>query len=232
MKILLAEDTKDLNHAIATMLKMQDYEVDSAYDGEQALGMAGENGYDAMILDIMMPKKNGLDVLKELRSRNVNTPVLMLTAKSEVEDRVEGLDSGADDYLTKPFAMKELIARVNALTRRNTGYSEKQLTYGNISLNTDSQELKAENAVRLSVREMDLLQTLIMNSDKALESSYLIEHIWADADDRPEDEGDIRDTVWLYVKYLKDKLEYINADVSIKGEKGGPFRIVEKAAVR
>lgn len=228
MKVLLAEDTKDLNHAIATMLKMQHYDVDSAYDGRQALDMAGENGYDALILDIMMPKVNGLDVLKELRSRNVTTPVLMLTAKSEVEDRVEGLDAGADDYLTKPFAMKELIARVNALTRRNTGYSETQLTYGNISLNTDSQELKAENAVRLSVREMDLLQTLIMNCDKPLESSYLIEHIWADAEDRPETDSDIEDTVWLYIKYLKDKLAYINADVSIEGEKGGPYRIAKE----
>ncbi|MBO6282440.1 MAG: response regulator, partial [Pseudobutyrivibrio sp.] len=110
MKILLAEDTKDLNKVVTQMLEMQGFDVDSAFDGEEALKLALSNGYDGIVLDIMMPKMSGLQVLKEIRSRNILTPVLMLTARAEVDDRVEGLDAGADDYLTKPFAMKELMA--------------------------------------------------------------------------------------------------------------------------
>ncbi|MDD6154136.1 MAG: response regulator transcription factor, partial [Eubacteriales bacterium] len=189
--------------------------------------MIEKNGYDAILLDIMMPKKDGIEVLKELRSRNVSTPVLMLTAKAEVDDRVTGLDAGADDYLTKPFAMKELVARVNALTRRNTGYSSKQLSFGNITLNADSQELKAENTVRLSVRELEMMQVLITNRDRDVDSGYLLEHVWTAPDDVPSDEDEQKDLVWLYVSYLKGKLEYINAACSIKGERGGAFRLVD-----
>ena len=118
MKLLLAEDTQDLNHALVTVLTMQNYDVDAAYDGEEALSLIRRNGYDCVILDIMMPKKSGLEVLREMRAQNITTPVLLLTAKSEVDDRVQGLDDGADDYLTKPFAMKELLARVRSLVRR------------------------------------------------------------------------------------------------------------------
>ena len=227
MKLLLAEDTKDLNRAVTAMLSMSGYEVDQAYDGEQALEMIEKNGYDAILLDIMMPKKDGIEVLKELRSRNVSTPVLMLTAKAEVDDRVTGLDAGADDYLTKPFAMKELVARVNALTRRNTGYSSKQLSFGNITLNADSQELKAENTVRLSVRELEMMQVLITNKDRDVDSTYLLEHVWTAPDDVPADDEEKKDLVWLYVSYLKGKLEYINAACSILGERSGAFRLVD-----
>ena len=229
MKILLAEDTRDLNRAETAVLTMQGYAVDSAYDGEEALDLIEKNGYDAIILDIMMPKMDGMTVLKELRSRNIVTPVLMLTAKSEIDDRVEGLDSGADDYLTKPFAMKELIARVKAMTRRRTAYSTTELKCGDIVLNAESQELTSENTVRLSVRELELMQTLILNRDKELSTEYLIEHVWADEKDLPEDAESQKDIVWLYINYLKSKLAYINSRVDIMGERGGAFQIYLRA---
>lgn len=219
MKLLLAEDTRDLNHALVTMLQLQHYDVDAAFDGEQALEMIEKNGYDGIILDIMMPKKNGIEVLREIRRRNIVTPVLMLTAKAEIDDRVEGLDAGADDYLTKPFSMKELAARIRAMTRRNTTYAAKNLSYGDITLNAETLELTSENTVRLSLKECELLQTLLMNKDKPLDTAYLLEHVWK------EDTGAGPDTVWLYINYLRKKLNYIDSSVSITGEKDGSFQV-------
>lgn len=219
MKILLAEDTKDLNNVITSMLKMQGFDVDSTYDGKEALDRALSNGYDGIVLDIMMPKMNGLEVLKEIRSKNIVTPVLMLTAKAEVDDRVEGLDAGADDYLTKPFAMKELMARVKAMTRRGSQYAAKELAYGDLTLKADSLELIASNTVRLSIKEFSLMQALLLNQEHPVDNNYLIEHVWNDEEDVEEE------TVWLYVNFLQGKLEYVNSSVIICGEKGGPFQV-------
>lgn len=221
MKILLAEDTLDLNKVITSMLEMQGFVVDSAIDGAQALELALSNGYDGIILDIMMPKMDGLEVLKEIRRRNIVTPVLMLTAKAEVDDRVEGLDAGADDYLTKPFAMKELMARVKAMTRRGSQYAAKELSFGDITLKSESLELICANTVRLSLKEFSLMQALLLNQEHPVDTNYLIEHVWNDETDVEED------TVWLYVNFLQGKLEYINSGVTIKGEKGGSFQVVE-----
>ena len=124
MKLLIAEDTTDLNRVVTAMLQRFGYDVDSVFDGAAALDKIDQNGYDAVILDIMMPKMDGISVLRNMRDKGITTPVLLLTAKSEVDDRVAGLDAGADDYLPKPFAMKELLARVNAMTRRNSVYSK------------------------------------------------------------------------------------------------------------
>lgn len=220
MKILLAEDTKDLNKVVTQMLEMQGFDVDSAFDGEEALKLALSNGYDGIVLDIMMPKLSGLQVLKEIRSRNILTPVLMLTAKAEVDDRVEGLDAGADDYLTKPFAMKELMARVKALTRRGSQYAAKELSFGDLTLKSESLELIASNTVRLSIKEFSLMQTLLLNQEHEVDNNYLIEHVWNDENDASEE------TVWLYVNFLQGKLSYVNSNVEIKGDKGGPFRVV------
>ena len=220
MKILLAEDTLDLNNVITQMLKLQGFDVDSAFDGQEALEYALSNGYDGIVLDIMMPKVNGLDVLKELRSKNIVTPVLMLTAKAEVDDRVEGLDAGADDYLTKPFAMKELLARVKALTRRGSQYAAKELKFGDITLKSESLELIAANTVRLSLKEFALMQALLLNQEHPVDNNYLIEHVWNEQEDVAED------TVWLYVNFLQGKLEYIDSTVTIQGEKGGPFQVI------
>lgn len=220
MKILLAEDTKDLNKVVTQMLEMQGFDVDSAFDGEEALKLALSNGYDGIVLDIMMPKMSGLQVLKEIRSRNILTPVLMLTAKAEVDDRVEGLDAGADDYLTKPFAMKELMARVKALTRRGSQYAAKELSFGDLTLKSESLELIASNTVRLSIKEFSLMQTLLLNQEHEVDNNYLIEHVWNDENDASEE------TVWLYVNFLQGKLSYVDSNVEIKGDKGGPFRVV------
>ena len=221
MKILLAEDTRDMNHVLAAALTHEGYDVDSAFDGEEALDFVRTNGYDAMVLDIMMPKKDGLQVLKELREENIVTPVLLLTAKAEVDDRVNGLDAGADDYLTKPFAMKELLARVRAMTRRKTEYAAKKLQYGDFSLDDEKFELSCENSVRLSVKEFELLQALILNQNHEVSTQYLLEHVW----DGAEEAGP--DTVWLYISYLRGKLRSVASNVKIEGERGSSFRLTE-----
>ena len=221
MKILLAEDTRDMNHVLAAALTHEGYDVDSAFDGEEALYFVRTNGYDAMVLDIMMPKKDGLQVLKELREENIVTPVLLLTAKAEVDDRVNGLDAGADDYLTKPFAMKELLARVRAMTRRKTEYAAKKLQYGDFSLDDEKFELSCENSVRLSVKEFELLQALILNQNHEVSTQYLLEHVW----DGAEEAGP--DTVWLYISYLRGKLRSVASNVEIEGERGSSFRLTE-----
>lgn len=220
MKILLAEDTRDMNHVLTAALTHEGYDVDSAFDGEEALDFVRTNGYDAMVLDIMMPKKDGLQVLKELREENIVTPVLLLTAKAEVDDRVNGLDAGADDYLTKPFAMKELLARVRAMTRRKTEYAAKKLQYGDFSLDDEKFELSCENSVRLSVKEFELLQALILNQNHEVSTQYLLEHVWDGAEAGP-------DTVWLYISYLRGKLRSVASNVEIEGERGSSFRLTE-----
>lgn len=221
MKILLAEDTRDMNHVLTAALTHEGYDVDSAFDGEAALDFVRTNGYDAMVLDIMMPKKDGLQVLKELREENIVTPVLLLTAKAEVDDCVNGLDAGADDYLTKPFAMKELLARVRAMTRRKTEYAAKKLQYGDFSLDDEKFELSCENSVRLSVKEFELLQALILNQNHEVSTQYLLEHVW----DGAEEAGP--DTVWLYISYLRGKLRSVASNVEIEGERGSSFRLTE-----
>ena len=221
MKILLAEDTRDMNHVLTAALTHEGYDVDSAFDGEEALDFVRTNGYDAMVLDIMMPKKDGLQVLKELREENIVTPVLLLTAKAEVDDRIEGLDAGADYYLTKPFAMKELLARVRAMTRRKTEYAAKKLQYGDFSLDDEKFELSCENSVRLSVKEFELLQALILNQNHEVSTQYLLEHVW----DGAEEAGP--DTVWLYISYLRGKLRSVASNVEIEGERGSSFRLME-----
>jgi DNA-binding response OmpR family regulator len=214
MKLLLAEDTIDLNRALSAILKHEGYEVDSVFDGEEALEHLKTDSYDAILLDVMMPKKDGIQVLKELRAVNIVTPVIMLTAKTEIDDRVEGLDAGADDYLTKPFAMKELLARIRAMVRRKMDYSGEDMKFGDISLNADRFELICGNTVRLSIKEFELMQHLILNAGKVLADKYLLEHIW----EKEPDAG--ADTVWLYISYLRRKLEAVSSHVKIVGEKG------------
>ena len=219
MKILLAEDTRDLNRAISFMLEHEKYEVDKAFDGEEALDYLRKDSYDGIILDIMMPKVDGLTVLKELRKRHILTPVLLLTAKAEVDDRVEGLDAGADDYLPKPFAMKELMARIRSMTRRSTVYTEQKIEYHGVCLDAATFALSARNSVRLSIKEFELMQVLMANPDLDLSSESLIERVWRDEPDARED------TLWLYISYLKRKLDSIDSMVTIAGEEGGSFRL-------
>lgn len=217
VKILLAEDTQDLNRALTAILKHEGYEVASVFDGEAALECLRGDAYDAVILDIMMPKRDGLQVLADMRAEGNTAPVLLLTAKAEVDDRVAGLDAGADDYLTKPFAMKELLARIRSMTRRRTQYSGDELRLGNLVLNAERFELSAENAVRLSIKEFELMQLLMKNTGRPLETAFLLQHVWSAEDNASED------TVWLYISYLRNKLTSIAAAVALEGARGGSF---------
>lgn len=221
MKILIAEDTVDLNKVIKAMLEHSGYSVDAVFDGEAALNKIDQEGYDALILDIMMPKLDGISVLRNIRGRNINIPVLLLTAKAEVDDRVAGLDAGADDYLPKPFAMKELLARVNAMTRRRTRYSVKTLSFANFTLDAETLELSAKSAVRLSMKESELLMLLMQRPGISMDTAAILDHVWAmetDADG---------DTVYLYISYLRRKLSSIAAEAVIDGERGKSYILLE-----
>ena len=217
MKILLAEDTQDLNRAVTALLRHEQYEVESVFDGEEALDCIMKSDYDGVILDIMMPKKDGLEVLVEMRSRHILTPVLMLTAKAEVDDRVAGLDAGADDYLTKPFAMKELLARIRSMTRRTGEYGSAELKYADITLNPKECVLSSHNSVSLSQTESELMQVLLANKDTELSTEYILSHVWKSTEEAHAD------TVWLYISYLKGKLRSVGSEVTIAGDRGGSF---------
>ena len=219
MRILLAEDTKDMNRVVTVALEHAGYQVDSVYNGRDALEAAMSSGYDAMVMDIMMPEMDGMEVLKILREKKIITPVLLLTAKTGNDDRVDGLDAGADDYLTKPFSMKELLARVRAMTRRKKEYDSKLMTYGDISLNGDNFELRAGNTIRLSVKEFELLQALMVNTETFLAAEYFLEHIWDSTD------AEIS-TVTLYIAYLNNKLKAVSSHVTIL-EQDGKYKLTE-----
>ncbi len=222
MKILLAEDTKDLNHAVTVLLQHEGFDVDTAFDGQQALDLIAEGGYDAVILDIMMPKVDGITVLTNMRQKHNMTPVMLLTAKTDIDDRVAGLDAGADDYLPKPFAMKEFLARVRALVRRGgSDDSRDKIMYAGLVLNGEDLSLSSENTVRLSLKEYELMREFMKNPGRELATDYLLWKIWNN-----EKEAD-EDTVWLYVSYLKNKLHSIVTDVTITGDKGGTFILTE-----
>jgi DNA-binding response OmpR family regulator len=222
MKILLAEDEKDMSAALVAILTHSGYEVDPVYDGEAAVQMAQQHSYDCMVFDIMMPKLDGVQALQQIRDGGDVTPVIMLTAKSEVADRINGLDAGADDYLTKPFAMAELLARLRAMTRRSTAFTPQKLQTGSVSLDVAEQELCSTNAVRLSAKETKLMQLLMLNADKDLTTGEILSRVW------PDEEEDEK-IVWIYISYLKEKLAAIDADVTITGGEGGPFRLVQES---
>lgn len=220
MKLLLAEDERELAGAIKRVLEYNNYDVDVAYDGISALEQLKDFKYDGAIIDIMMPKMNGLDVVRNLRSDNNNTPVLILTAKGEVDDKVLGLDAGADDYLTKPFAIKELLARIRALTRRR---SEVYETYqiGNMTLNHETFELTAKESVRLTSKEYKLMEHLMRNKNVLLSTERLMESVWGFDSD-----AEIN-VVWVFVSALRKKMEKIGASYTIKVVRGVGYRLEE-----
>ncbi len=219
MKVLLAEDTKDLNKVLCAVLEHGGFTVDPVFDGVEVLEHIERDSYDCIVLDIMMPRKDGIEALKEIREKNILTPVLRLTAKSEIDDRVAGLDAGADDYLTKPFAMKELMARVRALTRRKTEYSGKDLSFKDIRLHAGTFELACENSVRLSVKEFELMQLFMLNQNHFVTSDYILNQVWSREPDAQTD------TVRLYVSYLNRKLKAIASDSQIGGDSVSGFQL-------
>ena len=223
MRLLLAEDEKEMSNALVAVLKHSNYSVDAVYDGLDAYNYGISENYDGMILDIMMPKMDGIEVLKKLREKGINTPVLLLTAKSQVSDRIEGLDSGADDYLTKPFAMGELLARIRAMTRRKTEFSPNDLTIGNITLSRETFDLKGPSGTqRLGSKEFQMLEMMMVNKNTLISTERFMERIWGYDSDAEVN------VVWVFISYLRKKLVSVGADVEIKAARGVGYTLAEK----
>ncbi|MBP7348650.1 MAG: response regulator transcription factor [Butyrivibrio sp.] len=222
MRLLLAEDEEELSNALVAILKHSNYTIDAVYNGTDALdyGLSGE--YDGIILDIMMPGMDGTEVLKHLREHNISTPVLFLTAKSEIDDRIKGLDLGADDYLTKPFDMRELLARIRAMTRRKEDFAQANLSCGNLLLDRSSFELSTpgHEAIRLAGREFQMMEMLMASPGRVISVDTFMDRIWADA------EADIN-VVWVYISNLRKKLNSLDAAAEIKASRGLGYSIHE-----
>ena len=224
MRLLLAEDERALSKALATILERSNYSVDTVYDGEAALEYLAADNYDGVILDIMMPKKDGITVLKELRSRGSKIPVLILTAKSEVDDKVLGLDSGANDYLTKPFHSRELLARIRAMTRTQTSQTSSVLQMGNITLDQRTYELSSPTgSFRLANREFQILELLMQNPGNLISAERLMEKIWG-----YDSETEIS-VVWVYISYLRKKLSALGANIQIRATRNVGYCLEEIA---
>lgn len=221
MKILIAEDEPQLSRVLVAAMTHAGYNVDAVLNGKEAVELAQKNSYDVIILDIMMPVMDGITALKKIRAGGDKTYVLMLTAKAEVDDRVTGLDSGADDYLTKPFSLKELLARLRSKERREDEFTPTELKFGDLSLDTEEQELVSHNSIRLNNKETQLMNYLMLNKDKELPTEDIFNHVWKNEDNVTDE------IVWVYVSYLRRKLESIQSKVQILGEKGGSFKIID-----
>lgn len=214
MKLLFAEDEVEMSEAVVDILTFHKYVVDAVYDGEEALAYAHAEHYDGIILDIMMPKMSGLKVLETLRREGCRTPILLLTAKAEVEDRIQGLDLGADDYLPKPFAMGELLARIRAMLRRREEFTPDILTCGNISLNLKNYELSGESqSFVLPKLEYQLMELFMLNQGIYLSTEDLLVKVWG-----YETEAELG-TVWVYISYLRKRLAALDANVQIKAKR-------------
>ena len=223
MRILFAEDELALSKALTTILKRNNYSVDAVYDGQTALEYLEMDNYDCAILDIMMPKLDGISVLKEIRKKGMQIPVIMLTAKSEVDDKVLGLDSGANDYLTKPFEAKELMARIRAVTRIQTVQSDSLLKFGNLTLNQATFELSSPaGRISLANKEFQMLELLMSNPHHLISADGIFEKIWG-----YDSEAEMN-VVWVYISYLRKKLEKLDADVKIKATRNVGYSLEEK----
>lgn len=222
MRLLLAEDEKALSKALTAILERNNYSVDAVYDGEEALEYLETDNYDGVILDIMMPKTDGITVLRELRGRGNLIPVLLLTAKSEVDDKVEGLDAGANDYLAKPFHMRELLARIRAMTRTQTMQADSRLHFGNVTLDRASYELSTSfGSFRLANKEFQMLELLMSNPKNLISSERFMEKVWG-----YDSEAEMN-VVWVYISYLRKKLSALHADVQIKATRNAGYSLEE-----
>ncbi len=220
MRILLAEDERSLSKALKAILTKSNYSVDCVFDGEEAVSYAMASEYDLVIMDIMMPKQDGISALKEIRSKGNSVPVLMLTAKAEIDDKVEGLDSGANDYLTKPFATKELLARIRVLTRQPQSAGDNILKFGNLTLDRGSFELASpKGKYRLAGKEFQMMEMLMMNPGILISTEKFMDKIWG-----IDSEADIS-TAWTYISYLRKKLTALEADVQIKAVRNSGYTL-------
>ena len=221
MRLLLAEDEQTIARALKVMLEKNKYSVDVVHDGETALDYICAADYDALILDIMMPKMDGIAVLTAARRRGVTTPALFLTAKAEVEDRVAGLDAGADDYLPKPFAASEFLARVRALVRRSGAYAAPVLCFGNVRLDCGQYALCAKGELRLNNREYQLMELFLRHPRQVFSTERLLECVWG-----LDSEVEV-DVVWTYIGFLRKKLKQLEADVEIRTIRGAGYALEE-----
>lgn len=222
MKLLYAENEESMAEAVTDILTFHKYQVDTVYDGEEALEYARNEQYDGIILDIMMPKLSGLEVLEAIRKDGCRTPVLLLTAKAEVEDRIKGLDMGADDYLPKPFVMGELLARVRAMLRRREEFTPDILTCGNLSLNMHNYELSSPSSKFLLPKlEYQLMELFMLNQGIYLGTEDILVKVWGY--DTDTEVG----TVWVYISYLRKKIEALNATAVIRAKRGIGYTLEE-----
>ncbi len=220
MKILIAEDEVSTAKALKLLLEKSKYTVDIVHNGKDAWDYIKEGSYEVVVLDIMMPGMSGLEVLSLMRKNHIGTPVLLLTAKAEIEDRVAGLDAGADDYLPKPFATKELIARIRALGRRSENYSDSIKVAGNIVLDINRYEMRNDDrSVKLTNKEFQLMELFIQHPGHVFSAEHLMEKIWGFDSD-----SDI-DVVWTHIGFVRKKLRQLDADVEIKTIRGAGYAL-------
>lgn len=224
MKILYAEDEKALSEAVVDILTYHKYIVDPVYNGEDAYDYAMYGDYDLVILDVMMPKRSGLEVLSELRQNGYKKPIMLLTAKSQVDDRIKGLDAGADDYLPKPFDMGELIARIRAMLRRGEEFHSNRMQYGDITLDVENGTLKCgEESVVLPKQEYRLMEQLMLNHNMYMNSEDLLEKAWG------FNSGADINSVWLYISYLRKRLSGIHSKVEIVSRRNFGYKLEENS---
>lgn len=222
MRVLIAEDEFELAKGLKFLLEKNKFSVDVVHDGAAALECFGTGSYDVIVLDIMMPKVDGLKVLKTIRRTGSGVPILMLTAKGEVEDRVQGLEAGADDYLPKPFATREFIARVKALSRRNEGYTGQFLTFGNVNLDCSRYELTCgPHSVKLNNKEFQLMELFMRHPHFVFSTSHLMDKIWGQ-----DSEADMN-VVWTYVGFIRKKLKQVQAGIEIRTARGAGYSLEE-----
>jgi DNA-binding response OmpR family regulator len=224
MRLLLAEDERTLSDALTVMLTHSNYSVDAVYNGQDALDYLEAGNYDCAVLDVMMPKMDGITVLKNIRAKGINIPVLLLTAKSEIDDRVEGLDSGADDYMTKPFSSEELLARIRSLSRRNASVMfENVLQWSDLTLNLSTYELFCgERSFKLGLKEFSMMELFLKNGSRILSKETLIIKIWGYESDAENN------NVEVYVSFLRKKLAHMKSKVAIKTVRGVGYCLEEK----
>ena len=215
MRLLYAEDERSLARAVSTILRKNNYSVDVVYDGESALDYLATENYDGAIMDVMMPKADGFEVLRRMRERGDSTPVLLLTARAEIDDRVAGLDSGANDYLTKPFDMKELLARIRAMTRLPSVQPDKTISCGKVTLDCASYDLSGPGgSTKLAGKEFQMMEMLMRNPRKLVSTEAFMDRIWG-----YDSEAELN-IVWVYISTLRKKLKGIEADIEIKAQRG------------
>ena len=223
MKLLYAEDEISMSEAVCDILTYHNYSVDAVDNGADALDYALSEQYDGIILDIMMPKKSGLEVLAELRQRGIKTPIMLLTAKSDIDDRIAGLDLGADDYLPKPFAMGELIARIRAMLRRREDFTPDILSFGNITLNMQSFELSSDTGTILLPKiEYKMMELLMLNRKIFLSTEDILVKVWG-----YDTDAEIG-IVWVYISYLRKKLASLGANIQIRAKRSIGYTLEEK----